>query len=278
MPTLPRELDCRFNPSCLTRTELMNGRFDVVANFSFEDMVMNPLPCPNSEPRWALPRILVDDSCDAVWGTMGRSQLDETPPMQWANRMGHFLLPHCASFKVEWTLDPRGEFVDGRLNGAKEVYWFDPGQYDPRPGPVGSNPLSSLETAVTMASPTIRPPLETLLTQPTCHPDRYPCPNANDWYSLAERFVGTAGVPFPELQVNSESAWGPLAPDGRPNLIVFGAARRNLGPDGAPTTEDDEIVPEDVFPSALRITIDVYDEDRRLARPTRHVMVISVGG
>ncbi len=275
-----RAVNCLTNFGCLADPRLLDGRLDVVRNFSFGDLVLYPLPCPNLEPRWALPRILVNDGCNAVWGALGRSQLDETPPMQWAYRMGHYLLPHCASFKVEWTLDPRGEFVDGRLNGAKEVYWFDPGQYDPPPAPDGSNPLSSLETAVDTAPLAIRPPLETLLTEPTCHPDRYPCPTDNDKYSLAERFVGTAGIPFPELQINSESAWRPLAPpaDGRPNLVVFGAARRNFGPDSAPATEDDEIVPEDVFPSALRITIDVFDEDRRLPQPTRHVMVIAVGG
>jgi hypothetical protein len=32
-----------------------------------------------------------------------------------------------------------------------------------------------------------------------------------------------------------------------------------------------------VFPAALRITVDVYDAERRLPLPTRHVMVIPVG-
>ena len=66
-------------------------------------------------------------------------------------------------------------------------------------------------------------------------------------------------------------AWPELAPDARPNLIVFGAARRRFG------TVDEE-VPEDIFPGALRITIDVYDNQGRLQRPMRHVIVVPVGG
>ena len=54
----------------------------------------------------------------------------------------------------------------------------------------------------------------------------------------------------------------------RANLAVFGAQRRY--PSG-------ELAPDEIFPSALRITVDVYDDADRLERPVRHVMVIPVG-
>jgi len=37
------------------------------------------------------------------------------------------------------------------------------------------------------------------------------------------------------------------------------------------------MVPDPMFPAALRITIDLYDQDGRLERPVRHVMIIPVG-
>ena len=60
-----------------------------------------------------------------------------------------------------------------------------------------------------------------------------------------------------------------IASDGRPNTVFFGAARRNVN--------TGDVVSEDIFPSALRITIDVFDSERRLERPTRHVIVAQVG-
>ena len=58
----------------------------------------------------------------------------------------------------------------------------------------------------------------------------------------------------------------------RPNLVVFAATRRSASGLAG------DIVPEDVFPAALRITVDVFDRGRRLERPIRHVMVLPVGG
>ena len=42
-----------------------------------------------------------------------RCELDPTPPPQLPNGLGHYFLPNCASFKVEWALDPHSDFVGG---------------------------------------------------------------------------------------------------------------------------------------------------------------------
>ncbi|MGB0716894.1 MAG: hypothetical protein ACPGXK_13510, partial [Phycisphaerae bacterium] len=53
----------------------------------------------------------------------------------------------------------------------------------------------------------------------------------------------------------------------RLHTAVFGG-RRGQSPND---------VGEDIFPRALRITIDVYDNLGRLDNPVRHVMIIPVG-
>ncbi len=45
-----------------------------------------------------------------------------------------------------------------------------------------------------------------------------------------------------------------------------------------PTLGPVKPLPESVFPAALRITIELVDDQKRLDRPTRHVMIIPVGG
>jgi len=49
-----------------------------------------------------------------------RSRIDLTPPFAWQYRMGHYFLPNCAAFKVEWALS------HPNLKGAKTVIWVDP--------------------------------------------------------------------------------------------------------------------------------------------------------
>ena len=58
----------------------------------------------------------------------------------------------------------------------------------------------------------------------------------------------------------------------RPNLVVF-TAKRQTNPFAGPV----EPLPETAFPAALRITIDLVDDQKRMGKPTRHVMIIPVG-
>jgi type II secretory pathway pseudopilin PulG len=248
---------------------------DVVGDFDFEQQVLKP---GDTDP-WYLPNIF-----DGGTLPHDRSRLDPTPPPLYANRLAPYFLPKCASFKVEWSLDPRSAFVAGRLAGTKEVYWFDPGRYDPdEPDPPEEHPLAELEAARNAARDALDDAtdlqeqqrlerkyldLRDLLDAPTFHPDEN---SPQDKYSLAARFLGARLQDRRGQNVANTYAWGELARDGRPNLVVFGAARRRFG-------TANKIVPEDIFPGALRITIDLFDSKRRLERPIRHVMVIPVGG
>jgi prepilin-type N-terminal cleavage/methylation domain-containing protein len=240
---------------------LLQGVVDVNGWFSFDEWVM---PGVGAQAPWYLPSIF-PTSAQLQGGVPvphQRSMLDLTPPARLADRLGHYFLSNCASFKVEWTLDPRSEFVAGRLDRAREVYWFDPGDPD--------DPLEALETGRTAADEAgddaLYADLTSLLTEATPHPD-----GMFD-YSLADRFRGWT------LMGEQDPAWNEVAYElygvRRPNTVVFGAAR--LKPPDV-FGEKPEVVSEDIFPGALRITIDVYDDERRLERPVRHVIVAPVG-
>ena len=85
---------------------------------------------------------------------LDRSRLDTTPPPLYANRLGHYLLPHCASFKVEWSLNPKSDFVAGNLAGQREILWIDAGRTN---DPVGQSdaglddPLYAIQEAFGIA-------------------------------------------------------------------------------------------------------------------------------
>ena len=85
-------------------------------------------------------------------------------------------------------------------------------------------------------------------------------------YNLRQRFSGGKN-----LDINWHSHG--FTPNSRANLVVFTAGRESnpaLGPV--------QSLKESVFPAALRITIDLVDDQKRFDRPTRHVMIIPVGG
>jgi hypothetical protein len=256
----------------------MPGPKDVPYN-GYDDLVLRPQFDPATlalvgEP-WFLPAVFgnVSESYGHAQRVhpFARSKLDMTPPPRLANRLGHYLLPNCASFKVEWTLNPRSEFVAGRLDGSGEVLWFDPGDGDPtKPDPLRSlaNRVNDLKKGNADCPPTdaLCESLRSLLEDRSFHGDCLDASCTPIAYSLADRFRGADGPDF-----DSDYGWPQLAPDGkRANLVVFTATR--------PSVTGGEPAPDDMFPGALRITIDVFDKDRRLDRPIRHVMVIPVGG
>jgi hypothetical protein len=152
-----------------------------------------------------------------------RCSLDATPPAAMAERMGAYLLPNCASFKVEWTFAPGGTAGDA-LAAIPDSLWIDPMNYeaitDPANGLIADLREEYLEHSAGLDD------LNDLLIDPT-------------------RQL-TSGQPV---------LWHAENPSG-----------------DAPPGE-----PDPLFPSALRVTIDVYDDVGRLERPIRHVMVIPVG-
>ena len=267
---------------------LLQGQVDVIGLASYEALVLRLLD-PTAGP-WFLPPILAAPSGEIELAnpTFGRSQLDVTPPALLADRLGHYALPNCASFKVEWSLDPRSAFVAGRLDGIREVLWIDPGD-NGVPGVAGSqpDPLRSIADAIERltaegqtAPSTTRPSFDRKIanlrsmlydrsfdgsyddddTDRCSELEGYRCK-----YSLGDRFRGPN-----HSDSNQAFAWPTLSPDGvRANLVAFTATRP--GPLGS------EPVPDAIFPAALRITVDVYDDLGRLERPIRHVMIIPVG-
>ncbi len=214
---------------------------------------------------WFLPEIFGDTQTAVPYANwqkpFARSLLDPAPPALYADRLAHYMLPRCASFKVEWALNPRSHFVGGRLDGAKEIYWLDPGyEADPAISGDTDDPLRPLQQAVTaLFGNAVGTPkhaqwlkLSSLINDQSVQAD-------GRRYSLADRFRRD---PDP-------NAWQHVVPDGRANLVTFTAMR--------PHQSNSEPVPDDLFPGALRITIDVFDRAGRLDRPIRHVMVLPVG-
>lgn len=265
--------DASPNGMGLGNPKILVGEVDVVGDFQYEKLVVRP--ASTQVAPWFLPEVFGEDTSQPYsdWlKPFARSKLDPTPPALYANRIGHYLFPNCASFKVEWTLNPRSEFVAGRLDGRREVLWFDPGDVGTPTDPI-PDPLRSLREAAINATGTEMQSLEcllgarvngTLLDQ--CRPEH---PDGMR-YSLADRFrVGT----------DPDYSWPPLAPvRTRPNLVVFTATRPAPLPPGLPPPPPSEPVLDPMFPGALRITVDVFDKERRLDRPIRQVMVIPIGG
>jgi hypothetical protein len=225
-----------------------------------------------------LPEFLISNS---VYPPYSRSLLDPTPPPLYADRLGHYALAGCASFKVEWALDPKSDFVAGRLDGMDEPIWFDPGDPGDPTDPLNpADPLRSLAEAIQRETDDDkRAALISLLEDRSPDGSVYPSPAGVPGqpieYSLADRFRGEA---FPDA--DPDFAWPQLAAGGvRANLVVFTAFRP--GPRANPYDSNDVMytrVPDAVFPGSLRITVDIYDEERRLDKPLRHVMVIPIGG
>jgi type II secretory pathway pseudopilin PulG len=257
--------------------QLLQCQKDVSYGFDYETQVIRPPVTPVGP--WFLPAIFGNASLPRQ--PFARSKLDPSPPALYASRIGNYLLPNCASFKVEWTLNPRSEFVAGRLDRTNEAYWFDPGWVDPARPTDPSDPLKALDNKVKElkgktdpASKALYTDLNSLLCDESFDGSYDPASGAPYAYSLADRFRGSACPGH-----DPDRAWTPMAQGGkRPNLVVFTATRPAPPPAGAPAGTTSEPVLDPMFPGALRITVDVFDKEHRLDRPIRHVMVIPIGG
>ncbi len=229
-------------PSDASQYRLLTGESDVVYNFDYNKLVLED----SSGGPFFLPEIFASQTMP-----FSRSFLDTSPPPVLADRLGHYFIPFCASFKVEWTFDPRASFVGGRLAEENQVFWIDLGILSDANPPTlaGNDPLASI-TRMQDEAKDIGPAaavradnLSTLIIDPP----------------LGDRFGES---PDPQLLSNVYGN-GVSA-----NFAAFVANRG--GSVDAPILDE-------LFPTALRITVDVYDDGKRLARPIRHVMVIPVG-
>ena len=175
-----------------------------------------------------------------------RSRLDLTPPARLAGRMGACFLPNCASFKVEWAL-PLSRLPDpmGVLVGVPTV-WIDP--YRDR---------------TQLADPRDKPDwvkqLEIYFDEKEGDGlvQRYYRDNLPVWQAWRETITAITSRANGRFVGRTWHEW--FAED--PGL-------------SASKTPGD---PDPYFPTALRITVDVYDDAARLDRPIRHTMVIPVG-
>ncbi len=252
---------------------ILMGKTDVMAEFDYEQWVITPMDVDSnittSEWRYSWPEVLnVPDPPGAAVSPFARSMLDPSPPARLADRLGHYFMPNCASFKVEWALDPASDFVGGRLessgdpDGRRQVFWFDPG---------AERPLATLEDFFLGAHTSQYTELRELFEDALGGDYDFNgggAINTNQTYSLKDRFGGGS---------NYDSLWhsDPFSSPGRPNVAVFAAQRRRAAASGSTPGEP---MPEDVFPIALRITVDLFDNLQRLERPIRHVMILPVGG
>ena len=158
---------------------------------------------------------------------------------------------------------------------ATTSLWIDPGHTDDEVGMPNAAKDDALHT-IRKANPD----LETWLREQLLMTDATS-------YALADRFRSDQTQTDlestdPERQFTPlTSVLGPNSSDHRANTHVFLATRpvQQYDAGHAVTSMDpDNVVPDDVFPTALRITIDVYDPQQRLVRPTRHVIIATVGG
>lgn len=258
----------------LGNPNFLDGQRDYVCNFRYDDLVVRPWDDKSnwdSKTPWFLPAIFGNTAGLPLHTPFARSRMDANPPMLMSNRMGAFFLPNCASFKVEWALDPQSPFVNGRLNGTSEVFWIDHGNSMGGSNfPSGMDPLYSIQKRIDelatkpssdKAAQVLKANLQSLLCDRVVHAD-------GSFYSLADRFRGVA------CDGDPDAPWVQLSSDGkRPSIAVFTAMRPHEN-----YAQTGELAPDDMWPSALRITVDLYDRESRLQRPIRHVMVIPIGG
>jgi type II secretory pathway pseudopilin PulG len=172
-----------------------------------------------------------------------RSQIDLTLPPTAVRRLGAYFLPNCASFKVEWT-------CIGRPGPAKiplqQMLWFDMQRPNPAGGTVKTAPFWDINPGNPDALQAPSGPYATL------------APQLNALYAgLTARFIAMASGPptSPPWVDRTTPMW--FASDPLPGATLAG--------------------PDPYFPTALKITVDVFDPNNRFARPIRHVMVLPVG-
>lgn len=87
---------------------LSEGIIDIIANDDNGELFMTPDVIDGPPPPF-----------ETLLHWMRRSRMDLTPPPAAANRLGHYFLPRCASFKVEWGFSDL-DHVGG------EILWVDP--------------------------------------------------------------------------------------------------------------------------------------------------------
>ena len=246
--------------------------------FSYQDDVIDFVADPSRDID------LTIDGSVANW--MKRSKLDTEPPVLQQKRLGHYFIPNCASFKVEWALDvsdvPECSHCSRNTPGNGEIIWIDPAHFaenivdlqeafeadldDCGSDATCLNDVESRRDAILKKLITLPQqisvvddfdsldndsPNQDRTKRESIKPTRFAFPQSKAVTTIASTHAFYATEPFP---------WHKDDTFGRDVV-------RKEWPQ----------VPDPLFPKALRITVDVFDPAGRLERPIRHVMVIPVG-
>lgn len=194
---------------------------------TYPNFTANQFEVPSNFRHWIVP-----------W--FARSQLDPNPPANQSQRLGHYFLPNCAGFKVEWALTWTSEtdpVVKECLDLFDDTIWVDPAD-------IGAT-AELIDDKITE-----------LNTDPALADELALC--------------GVADAPLDQLY---DLFTDPL---GRFNSQIMGTTHMFYAKNPDPASSSSLTDP--FFPSALRISIDVYDTSNRLDRPIRHVMIIPIDG
>ncbi len=114
-PNVPNELILNGRRDIIVRDKGVPG--DLACRLFFKRQVLVLPECGTSVP-------VLFNSIDLSW--TARSKMDLTPPPAHAHRLGHYFLPNCASFKVEWGLDAKLVQPDGSVEDLNKLVWVDP--------------------------------------------------------------------------------------------------------------------------------------------------------
>ncbi len=115
-----------------------------------------------------------------------RSRIDLAPPPAVANRLGHYFLNNCASFKVEWGFT--------HPIAADEIIWVDPGN-------VGGSVIAAFDRLSVPATNPVRMEFEGLRrfdpNGPTMNPADYSDASTHMFFAKDFDFLGDTDAPDP---------------------------------------------------------------------------------
>lgn len=256
-----------YPPSDPDQYGILNGFTDILYGFPYDQIVLRdtfPAPIGRKFGMYSGNKATWDDLFDWLdTPSQGRSTMAAAMSGGLAEQGGlaGYLMPHCCSFKVEWTFaDPPGLtgfiYPDGVLKEADQVIWFDSWMYSDR-----RNPSKEVTLFKTLR-------------------------NAEEYYRQKKdkrRELAMSDLQDALRDPNRSNAACRFDPEyfgsDAPYVAMFWFPRTLPWVCAEPVddAEDRSAAPDPFFPTALRITVDVMDDLGRLDRPVRHVMVIPVG-
>jgi hypothetical protein len=212
----------------------------------------------------------------AFW--LMRSHLDPTPTAANASSLSQYFLPHCASFKVEWT--PNEIRLDHA--GLTEVVWIDafkePDMLAVPLTAVIPKPAHLCEFDIVAQKMSPAPGVG-LANHPVWgNNGSYPAsPLLEGRQPLLPRFALGGVSPLQMNVYDSNAGTDPVEPSFNTHVWFARDLAITTNPQTgqlAPATLD-QVDP--LWPRALRITIDLFDDTGQFQTPVRHTFILPVG-